>query len=179
MALKRHSDPRARLWTYPLARLLTPQALEDTLDVSWGGYGPLPGSCRSRHGRGRAWVGAAANCACTRGGTEYCSILRTVSLCSPNTRAASRGLIPSTIQALRTRTYSSTLYILHTFHRVVPNSMEGGGWYGFAPPHHGAVTRLRGPLSIRRLHRGLLRIRFSTLATAGRHGDDREASPLF
>ena len=30
--------------------------------------------------------------------------------------------------------------------------MEGGGWYGFAPPHHGAVTRLRGPLLLRRLH---------------------------
>ena len=68
------------------------------------------------------------------GGTEYRSILRTVSRCRPNTRAASRVLIPSTMQARRTRTYSSTLYILITFHRVASNSMEGGGWYGFTTP---------------------------------------------
>ena len=50
------------------------------------------------------------------GGTECLSILRTVSRCSPNTRAASRVLIPSTMQVRRTRAYNSTLYILYTFH---------------------------------------------------------------
>ena len=39
------------------------------------------------------------------------------------------------LHARRTRTYSSTLYILYTFHRVTLNSMEGGGWYGFITPH--------------------------------------------
>ena len=80
--------------------------------------------------------------------------MRTVSRCSPNTRAASRVLIPSTMQARRTRAYISTLYILHTFHRVAHNSMEGGGRYGITAPHLYAITRLHGPLLLRRLHRG-------------------------
>ena len=45
------------------------------------------------------------------GGPLWSSLLRTVSRCRPNTRAASRVLIPSTMRARRTRTYSSTLYI--------------------------------------------------------------------
>ena len=40
----------------------------------------------------------------------------------------------STIQACRTDAYISTLYILHTFHRVPLNTMEGGGWSGFQAP---------------------------------------------
>ena len=43
--------------------------------------------------------------------------MRTVSLCSPNTRDASLMLIPSTRHALRTRKYMSTMYILVTFHQ--------------------------------------------------------------
>ena len=62
---------------------------------------------------GRSWAETAAG---TPAATENASILRTVSRCSPNTREASRMLIPSTMQARRTRTYSSTLYILHPFH---------------------------------------------------------------
>ena len=50
------------------------------------------------------------------------------------------------MQARRTRTYSSTLYILHTFHRVASNSIEGGGWSSFAAPLPNAHTRLAGPL---------------------------------
>ena len=80
-------------------------------------------------------------------------MLRTVSRCRPNTRDASRVLIPSTMQARRTRTYSSTLYILHTFHRVASNSMEGGGWYGFAAPLSNAHPHLAGTLLLRPLHR--------------------------
>jgi hypothetical protein len=44
------------------------------------------------------------------GGTENCSILRTVFLDSPNSRAACRMLIPSTCTARLTRAYTSTLY---------------------------------------------------------------------
>ena len=45
------------------------------------------------------------------GGTENDSILRTVLRSSPNTREASRVLIPSTRHARRTRAYISTRYI--------------------------------------------------------------------
>ena len=100
------------------------------------------------------------------GGAEYFSILLTVSRCSPNTRAASRVLIPSTMQARRTRAYISTLYILHTFHRVAHNSMEGGGRYGITAPHLYAVTRLHGPLLLRRLQFELL----SPITTADAYG---------
>ena len=86
------------------------------------------------------------------GGAEYSSILRTVSRCRPNTRAASRVLIPSTMQARRTRAYNSTLYILYTFHRVAYNSMEGDGWYDFAAPLPDAHPRLAGTLLLRPLH---------------------------
>ena len=61
-------------------------------------------------------------------------------------------LIPSTMQARRTRAYSSTMYILHTFHRVASNSTEGGGWYGFAAPLPDAHPRLAGTLLLRPLH---------------------------
>ena len=68
------------------------------------------------------------------GGTEYFSIFLTVSRCSPNSRAASRMLIPSTMQARLTLAYISTLYILYTFHSAPLNTMEGGRWSGFQPP---------------------------------------------
>ena len=45
------------------------------------------------------------------GGTENDSILRTVLRSNPNTREASRVLIPSTRHARRTRAYKSTRYI--------------------------------------------------------------------
>ena len=53
--------------------------------------------------------------------------MRTVSRCRPNTRDASRTLIPSTITARRTRRYTSTLYIHRTIRRVDYDPMNGGG----------------------------------------------------
>ena len=69
------------------------------------------------------------------GGTEYSSILRTVSRCNPNSRAASRMLIPSTITALRTRRYTSTLYIRCTTRRLDFEPMDGGGRYSIQSPN--------------------------------------------
>ena len=69
------------------------------------------------------------------GGTEYSSILRTVSRCNPNSRAASRMLIPSTITALRTRRYTSTLYIRCTTRRLDFEPMDGGGRYTIQSPN--------------------------------------------
>ena len=66
--------------------------------------------------------------------TENTSILRTVSRWSPNTREASRMLIPSTITALRTRRYTSTLYIHHTIHGFGYNPMNDGGRYSIRSP---------------------------------------------
>ena len=63
------------------------------------------------------------------------SILRTVSRCSPYTRAASRALIPSTKQALRTRRYISTLYIQSTFNQVLSFLIEGDRRYSFQTPY--------------------------------------------
>ena len=68
------------------------------------------------------------------GGTENTSILRTVSRWSSNTREASRMLIPSTITALRTRRYTSTLYIHHTIHGFGYNPMNDGGRYSIQSP---------------------------------------------
>ena len=61
------------------------------------------------------------------------------------------------MQARRTRTYSSTLYILHTFHRVANNSIEGGGGYSFQTPLLSARPRLAGPLLLRPLQPVLVR----------------------
>ena len=80
--------------------------------------------------------------------------MRTVSRCSPNSRAASRMLIPSTITALRTRRYTSTLYIRRTTRRLDFKPMDGGGRYNLQPPILPATTRPRGPLYRRRLHQG-------------------------
>ncbi len=65
------------------------------------------------------------------------SVLRTVSLCRPNTRDASRTLMPSTMQALRTRIYSSTLYILLTSLWVGFDPMGDDRRYGFQSPQSG------------------------------------------
>ena len=58
-----------------------------------------------------------------------------MSRCNPNVRAASRMLIPSTITALRTRRYMSTLYIHPTVHRLDFQPMDGGGRYSIQPPN--------------------------------------------
>ena len=60
--------------------------------------------------------------------------MRTVSRCRPNTREASRTLIPSTITARRTRRYTSTLYIHRTIRKVEYNPIDGGGRYRIQPP---------------------------------------------
>ena len=54
------------------------------------------------------------------GGTENDSILRTVLRSTPNTREASRVLIPSTRHARRTRAYNSTRYIPPAFQSEQP-----------------------------------------------------------
>ena len=46
-------------------------------------------------------------------------------------------LMPSTMHALRTRRYSSTRYIHHTFHGVWLSPMEDGGRSSFQPPSTG------------------------------------------
>ena len=43
-------------------------------------------------------------------------------------------LIPSTITALRTRRYTSTLYIHHTIHGFGYNPMNDGGRYSIQSP---------------------------------------------
>ena len=65
---------------------------------------------------------------------EQLHILRTVSRCRLNSRDASLMLMPSIMQALRTRRYISTLYIHHTFHGVGLSPMEDGGRSSFQPP---------------------------------------------
>ena len=81
-----------------------------------------------------AWDAGAGSVLRYPGGTEYASILRTVSRCRPNVRAASRMLIPSTITALRTRRYTSTLYIRRTIHGVGYNPMNDGRRYSIKSP---------------------------------------------
>ena len=53
----------------------------------------------------------------------------------PELRAASRMLIPSTITALRTRRYTSTLYIRCTTRRLDFEPMDGGGRYSIQSPN--------------------------------------------
>ena len=84
------------------------------------------------------------------------SILRTVSRCSPYTRAASRALIPSTKQALRTRRYISTLYIQSTFNQVLSFLIEGDRRYSFQTPHLSARPPRWYIISLSALHRGFL-----------------------
>ena len=61
--------------------------------------------------------------------------MRTVSRCNPNTRAASRMLLPSTITARRTRRYTSTLYIPGTIHRLDFEPINDGGRYSVQSPN--------------------------------------------
>ena len=63
--------------------------------------------------------------------------MRTVSRCRPKTPEASLMLMPSTMHARRTRRYSSTRYIHHTFQGVGLSPMEGGGRSSFQPPSTG------------------------------------------
>ncbi len=60
--------------------------------------------------------------------------MRTVSRCRPNTREASRTLMPSTITARRTRRYTSTVYIHGTIRRVDYCPMNGGERPNLQPP---------------------------------------------
>ena len=77
--------------------------------------------------------------------------MRTVSRCNPNARAFSRMLIPSTITALRTRRYTSTLYIHRTIHGLNFKPMEAADG-PICNRHLSATTRPRGPLYLRPLH---------------------------
>ena len=60
--------------------------------------------------------------------------MRTVSRYRPNSRDASRMIIPSTITARRTRRYTSTLYIHPTTHKHDFEPMNGGGRYSIQSP---------------------------------------------
>ena len=89
---------------------------------------------QNRAGLGSSLSLLGGDCRRYPGGTENASILCTVSRCSPNTREASRMLIPSTITALRTRRYTSTLYIHRTIHGFRYNPMNDGGRYSIQSP---------------------------------------------
>ena len=67
------------------------------------------------------------------------------------TQGGSRTLIPSTLHARRSRAYSSTLNILHTFHQDPQNIIEGGTWSVFQAPTLSAKSRPAGTFLLRRL----------------------------
>ena len=67
-------------------------------------------------------------------------------------------LIPSTATALRTRRYTSTLYIHPTIHRLNFKPIEAANG-PVCNRHVSATTRPRGPLYLRRLHHQLVRER--------------------
>ena len=83
----------------------------------------------------KGWDARGGVCRQQPGGTEQAGILRTASRYSPNVRAASRMIIPSTITVRRTRRYTSTLYIRRTIRWVVSDSMDGGGRSDLQPPN--------------------------------------------
>ena len=56
-------------------------------------------------------------------------------------------LIPSTITALRTRRYTSTLYIHHTIHGFGYNPMNDGGRYSIQSPFVSNLPPTRPTLS--------------------------------
>ena len=60
-----------------------------------------------------------------------------VAVQAEDTRGPSLMLMPSTMQAIRTRRYSSTWYIHHTFQGIGLSLMEGGGRSSFQPPSTG------------------------------------------
>ena len=94
----------------------------------------------------RGWAATAHSAADTLAAPNSASILRTVSRCNPNSRAASRMLTPSTITARRTRRYTSTLYIRRSTHRLNFKPMDDGGRSNLQPPILSATTRPHGPL---------------------------------
>ena len=108
---------RLAVWRCFLGRPRSSSRIRSMTPVKGSSLGLLGGDCRRYPG-----------------GTENTSILRTVSRWSPNTREASRMLIPSTITALRTRRYTSTLYIHHTIHGFGYNPMNDGGRYSIQSP---------------------------------------------
>ena len=75
--------------------------------------------------------------------------MRAVSRCRPNSRETSRMLIPSTITALRTRRYTSTLYIHRTIRGVGYNPMNDGGRYSIWSPILSNLPPTRPTLSPR------------------------------
>ncbi len=118
--------------------VLVPQPLEDSLRgvaLLLGGAVILFQDLVDDAGIGLQLGSAGRSLPPVPGGTGYSSILRTVSRCSPNVRAASRMLIPSTITAQRTRRYMSTVYIRCTIHRLDSNPMDGGGRFDLQPPN--------------------------------------------
>ena len=80
------------------------------------------------------------------------------------------------MQARRTRAYSSTLYILCTFHRVTANTMEDGGRASFQAPLLSTRPRLHGPLLLRPLHLPVSRLT-ARRTTVLMHHDDRVNLP--
>ena len=73
--------------------------------------------------------------------------MRAVSRCRPNSRETSRMLIPSTITVLRTRRYTSTLYIHRTIRGVGYNPMNDGGRYSIWSPIPSNLPPTRPTLS--------------------------------
>ena len=108
---------RLAVWRCFLGRPRSSSRIRSMTPVKGSSLGLLGGDCRRYPG-----------------GTENTSILRTVPRWSPNTREASRMLIPSTITALRTRRYTSTLYIHHTIHGFGYNPMNDAGRYSIQSP---------------------------------------------
>ena len=112
------------------------------------------------------------------GGTENDSILRTVLRSSPNTREASRVLIPSTRHARRTRAYISTRYI------PPPSSQSNPDRRLYAVPFWSATAGSTG-----RFSGGLLRRRSQAIRRAacwrwpwcstGRRGRRRRRPPAW
>ena len=120
--------------------MLVPEPLEDAL----GRVALLPGTLEiifedpgDDAGVGlllslsKGWDAGAGSAS---GSPEQASILRTASQCRPNSRAASRMLIPSTIPTRRTRRYTSALYIHRTIRRIDSEPMDGGR-YRIQPPN--------------------------------------------
>ena len=75
-----------------------------------------------------------------------------MSRCRPNTREASRTLIPFTITARRTRRYTSTLCIRRTIRRVGYNPCGWRRAVQFTTAVCQQSIRPRGPIYLRRLH---------------------------
>ena len=105
--------------------------------------------------------------------------MRTVSLCRPNTRDASLVLMPSTMQALRTRRYSSTWYIPHTFHGLLVCPYGRWRTVQFSSAVSRRLSRPRGTLYARRLQppEALVRDTPSAAAAEPPEGSSNERTP--